>query len=252
MTARTFAALLGVAALCQGCFAGSPYDVERHRITRDNHAAFPVRDAPHAVDCNSCHVNPETFTDFSCVGCHEHGQDRADPAHVGVSGYSWGPTTCYACHPDGKASISREGHERYFPIFTGNHAAVACGDCHTGSARTEFNCIDCHSHTCATVDRRHVMVDSYQCASPDCLRCHPAGTTRMSRSEHSPYFPVSRGRHALACMECHDSAYSTYYCVECHTGEHTCARMSFHYGETGNYTCATPRCYACHPRGTED
>ena len=67
-----------------------------------NHTYFPI--PHHGSVCSDCHLVPTNYATFSCINCHTqsaHSQASTDPNHRGVSGYSYGPTTCYTCHKNG-------------------------------------------------------------------------------------------------------------------------------------------------------
>jgi len=54
--------------------------------------------------CNDCHQVSTNYASFTCVNCHSqtaHQQTQTNNTHQGVSGYSYGPTTCYNCHKNG-------------------------------------------------------------------------------------------------------------------------------------------------------
>ncbi|OGQ91218.1 MAG: hypothetical protein A2289_18235 [Deltaproteobacteria bacterium RIFOXYA12_FULL_58_15] len=245
------AAVIGSTILggCLDQLYAPPYSLERERITRNTHTdLFPIASGAHTgVDCNACHGAFDTFTQFDCTTtCHEHAQAVTDASHAGLAGYAYGPTTCYDCHPTGTGSISREDHERFFPIKTGNHGGLACASCHVAGAGS-FSCIDCHEHAQAATDLFHVGLADYVYGPTTCYACHPTGEG-MSRAQHDPYFPIVSGRHGgLSCTTCHPSGYGTFSCIDCH--EHLCTSMNPKHNEVGNYSCTSSRCVNCHPRG---
>ena len=51
----------------------------------------------HSAQCTDCHINSSDYTVFSCTA-HCHAQSQTNGDHNGVSGYTYGPTTCYSCH----------------------------------------------------------------------------------------------------------------------------------------------------------
>jgi hypothetical protein len=60
-----------------------------------NHTYFKI---PHnGAQCTDCHINSSDYTVFSCTA-HCHAKSQTDGDHQGVSGYTYGPTTCYSCH----------------------------------------------------------------------------------------------------------------------------------------------------------
>jgi len=77
--------------------------MDRHAINRGNHdVLFPIQNGTHGgADCNACHGKFDTFTLFSCIGCHEHSASIAGAFHSGVSGYRYDDTSCFECHPTG-------------------------------------------------------------------------------------------------------------------------------------------------------
>ena len=69
-----------------------------------NHTWFPIYSGSHAgrwTSCGDCHTNSANYAAFSCITCHTHSQANTSPEHSDVRGYSYGPTTCYTCHPSG-------------------------------------------------------------------------------------------------------------------------------------------------------
>jgi hypothetical protein len=138
-------------------------------------AAFPIATGAHAgITCNDCHEaalgSPAKGANTDCLRCHP--QSQADPQHVGTPGYAYDSNTknfCLTCHPDGKAS----GHpEAKFPITRGNHAGIACNDCHKSSLGTSYaSNYDCWS--CHTGQHRNSTHDPQLCASSG---CHPSGS----------------------------------------------------------------------------
>ena len=61
---------------------------------------FPLAGS-HNVGCLVCHITSNGLV-FSCTNtCHP--ASNITPRHSGVSGYTYTPTSCYACHPTGQA-----------------------------------------------------------------------------------------------------------------------------------------------------
>ncbi len=66
---------------------------------------FPILSGKHQGKwggCETCHVDPSDYTEFSCFACHPHDQDRMDDKHSEISAYAYDSDRCYACHPDGQ------------------------------------------------------------------------------------------------------------------------------------------------------
>jgi hypothetical protein len=73
----------------------------------DHDLFFPIDSGAHRGEwnaCSDCHVNPTSYSVFSCLGCHPH-SDRAktDSDHSDEGGYSYESSACYSCHPDGRS-----------------------------------------------------------------------------------------------------------------------------------------------------
>jgi hypothetical protein len=67
-----------------------------------NHTYFPI--PHHGSVCNDCHQASSNYASFTCINCHTttaHQQTQTVNIHQGVSGFSYGPTTCYTCHKNG-------------------------------------------------------------------------------------------------------------------------------------------------------
>jgi hypothetical protein len=67
---------------------------------------FPIYSGEHRgiwSDCQTCHTDPSNYQTFSCIDCHEHNQSSMDSEHDDVGGYVYQSTSCYSCHPDGRA-----------------------------------------------------------------------------------------------------------------------------------------------------
>jgi len=70
-----------------------------------NHTWFPIYSGTHAniwTTCADCHLDPSNYNSFSCTNCHTHNEAATDPIHKSVKGYSYTPTACYQCHPQGR------------------------------------------------------------------------------------------------------------------------------------------------------
>ncbi len=79
-------------------------------VTAANHTYFPIgagtvheygkvlADGP--VACESCHPSSaSSFTDFTCVSCHEHEQPTVDLLHLSQAQYEYQSPSCFNCHP---------------------------------------------------------------------------------------------------------------------------------------------------------
>ena len=67
-----------------------------------NHTYFAI--PHHGSVCNDCHQVSTDYSSFTCINCHTttaHQQTQTVNQHNGVSGFVYGPTTCYNCHKNG-------------------------------------------------------------------------------------------------------------------------------------------------------
>lgn len=67
---------------------------------------FPIYSGNHQgvwTLCSECHINPNNFSVFSCIDCHEHSnKNQVDDDHNDVNGYVYESNACYNCHPRGE------------------------------------------------------------------------------------------------------------------------------------------------------
>ena len=97
-------AMNGYAYTTQACLSCHPRG-EAGQF-RDHDTVFPIYSGKHRGewnDCAICHPTPTNKQVFTCIECHEHSQQRMDDKHLGeVNNYTFTPTSCYDCHPDGR------------------------------------------------------------------------------------------------------------------------------------------------------
>ena len=103
-------------------------------FTRASHK-FQIVSGPHAVDCNTCHGDFQSFGQFTCFNCHGHEKLLTDMLHVslvtrgtaslpdGGVGYAYDNVSCLQCHSTG-AGVPYD------------HAGitVSCATCHDTGA----------------------------------------------------------------------------------------------------------------------
>ncbi|MBI2376836.1 MAG: hypothetical protein HYV07_22750 [Deltaproteobacteria bacterium] len=224
---------------------------------------FPIAVGDHATpDCQLCHGDFDTFSEFTCFKCHDHDRPETDSIHTGVSGYAYDSNACYRCHPDGEGTLDRASHDRYFPIVApALHAPVDCAGCHpqgTDPANREVvNCLGCH-HDEATTRSAHPILD-YRYTSASCAECHADSQVDQIRS-HLPVV-ISGGDHRasrIGCLGCHTqnrsdkrwaADFGSFVCYDCHqddAGEHDEEGVSYPTPPGG---CIAAR---CHPDGQKD
>jgi len=219
---------------------------------------FPIFSGEHDgvwSDCTECHSNPATFTDFTCLACHEHRQSKMDEEHQGISGYAYESTACLSCHPDGSKGDFVDHDNLFFPIFSGTHQGSwqECLECHTNPAdRKEFTCLECHEHRQTQMDTKHAGIPGYAYQSSDCLTCHPDGQKGEFREHDDLFFPIFSGTHQGSwqeCLECHTNPADRkqFTCLDCH--EHRQTEMDATHAGIPGYLYASTQCFFCHPNG---
>jgi len=92
----------GFSMECQNC-----HNTHRWGDGRFDHGQwFPIYSGKHREEwnsCNDCHINPSSYMEFSCLGCHPHSNRRdTDDKHDGLNDYAYDSIECYRCHPDGR------------------------------------------------------------------------------------------------------------------------------------------------------
>jgi hypothetical protein len=241
-------ALVGAA----GCTGGLPPEVPWvTNVDPVSHEQFfPINSGKHeGIDCNKCHGDFESFTDFTCISCHTHDQALTDPAHAGVPDYTYSRTSCYGCHPRGTADGAGAAHDGFYPIGPGTaHEPLACGSCHIDpTTRAVVSCVDCHDHDQAPMATVHGGTPGYAWETAACIACHRDGDA-LSRDVHDAIFPVSQStaHGETACGGCHvDPAdREAVTCVDCHA--HEVASSQAAHSLVGGYAFITGDCMKCH------
>ena len=70
----------------------------------DHSMFFPIAQGRHSgIACATCHVDPTNRKVFSCTTSPCHPASETDGHHVDVRSYTYTPTSCYQCHPNGRA-----------------------------------------------------------------------------------------------------------------------------------------------------
>ena len=67
---------------------------------------FPITKGKHKhVACATCHIDPDNYSNFSCMTGACHPKSKMDDKHIGeddAKGYKYEAKACLKCHPDGK------------------------------------------------------------------------------------------------------------------------------------------------------
>ena len=68
---------------------------------------FPIYSGKHRGEwnqCTECHTTPSNYALFTCIQCHEHSnKSNVDGHHSDVRNYVYTATSCFDCHPRGRA-----------------------------------------------------------------------------------------------------------------------------------------------------
>ncbi|MFQ5769063.1 MAG: hypothetical protein ACE5HX_00900 [bacterium] len=223
-----------------------------------NHDAFfPIFSGEHDgawSDCMDCHMNPATFSNFTCLNCHEHRQSKMDPEHRGITGYAYESNACLSCHPNGSEADISENHDAdFFPIFSGTHQGTwqECSECHVSPGTFKIvSCIDCHKHEQSKTDSEHAGITGYAYTTENCLICHPTGEKSEFTEHDNLYFPIFSGKHTgewNECIDCHvnPNDRKEFNCLDCHEQN----KMDPKHSGIPGYAYQSTECYFCHPSG---
>lgn len=171
---------------CEGCHDPaswkSRFAADAHRLT-----AFPLVGRHAALPCGECHFT-EAAGRFSraasgCGDCHQREYDATRGLAVDHPALGL-PSTCQGCHQSWSFRPARfPTHEVCFTISAGEHANLACLECHTsltsvaspGTCSTgTAGCTGCHEHACVRSDPQHAErgVLGYRCQDQKCYGCH--------------------------------------------------------------------------------
>lgn len=235
-----------------------------------NHNSFPFQlIGKHAeATCTNCHLDARTVGDLQsvpqdCYSCHFQ-----DDEHAGAFG-----TNCGICHSAQGWEPANFDHTLSAFKLEGEHAGVACEDCHINNVfkGTPSDCYSCHQK-----DDEHGGGFGTQCET-----CHTPSSWDDASVDHNQFAFKLEGEHAeVSCEDCHvnnvfkgtpSDCYSCHQkddehggqfgtdCSACHTPsgwsdvsmDHT---FPLDHGERGNVSCATCHptnyttytCYGCH------
>jgi hypothetical protein len=165
--------------------------------------------------CRDCHGDDLTTFDLAvCQTCH----DGLDPAfmadHVGAFG-----SACLGCHDGIDTYGAAFDHDRAAFPLRGQHAEVACIDCHAGAR--------------SPVDLQQTPTDCFSCHAGDdphdgrlgkaCDVCHtPDGWGEASIDHSLTAFPLTGAHLEVDCEECHQGDVfvgTPTDCYSCHAGD---------------------------------
>ncbi len=202
---------------------------------------FPIYSGHHNgtwQNCSDCHTQPNDYTIFTCVTCHELNQTNED--HQGVQGYIYESNACYACHPTGSAGGAFNHDLSGFPL-TGAHLTVDCVLCHQSGYNNPPStvCSDCHqSNYNGTTNPNHQSLG----ISINCETCHTTNTGWQPAlfPQHNQFFELL-GQHATItdCNTCHNGNYNltSTECLQCHQSNYNNASNPNHIAAGIPTTC---------------
>jgi len=181
---------------------------------------FPIYSGTHRGEwdnCTACHSQPESYSVYTCISCHEHSQSNTDKEHSEVNGYHYDGQACYVCHPVGRADGAFNHDATGFPL-KGAHTLTDCASCHTtGYAGTPNTCASCHTTNYnQAANPNHVSAG----ISTECQTCHIEEGWVPSQFDHlvTTGFGLTGGHSGKQCAECHigTTSAASPECISCH------------------------------------
>ena len=189
---------------CTGCHDG----VETlGRQFDHSKVAFRLTGKHIATDCTKCHLEARDAADLRStpVGCAEcHAKDEPHAGRLG--------TACEDCHGAAGWKPARFDHGLARFKLTGQHAKVACDDCHKNGVLqgTPTACSACHLKD----DKHNAQFKS------DCGACHNTDAWDKVNVDHSRFaFKLVGGHLNVACEKCHGNGVfvgTPQTCAACH------------------------------------
>jgi nitrate/TMAO reductase-like tetraheme cytochrome c subunit len=190
--------------------------------------------------CKDCHTEDlMKFDQVVCAECHA----TIDAAFMERHAATYGKD-CLPCHDGSGRDGADYAHDTGPFKLTGEHAEVACVDCHRDARsqadlkQTPQDCFSCHAE-----DDAHDGAYGRQCED-----CHTAASWGDATFDHS-VFPLDHGseERRATCETCHPDGTDSYTCYGCHA--HAQAKvLDQHEGRT---LAELNDCASCHPGGGE-
>jgi len=203
---------------CAMCHSSSGWEVDYETIQFDHGKSTGfVLESQHAtLDCTGCHeslVFEKVGTD--CISCHTD-------IHQQTLGMN-----CARCHtPENWLvdNITELHQENGFPLL-GNHAIIACSQCHRAESAVRFDrlgneCIVCHLEIYDETTAPNHQNAGY---STNCIECHDiAGVDWSVTNINHDFFPLTKGHKIADCTKCHQSqnfSNTPVDCIGCHQAD---------------------------------
>lgn len=193
---------------CNNCH--TPDKWKTTTFNHDKDTKFRLNGRHSKLDCIACHRDNayKDKLESKCISCHQ-----ADDVHKGKQGES-----CDRCHNEKKWTDNiRFDHDLgKFPLI-GQHAAVACEECHQDAVFKNAP-VDCNA--CHKANDVHK-----QTLTTACGKCHTPNSWALWEFDHNKQteFKLDGGHVGLTCMACHRVALelsaTPRLCHSCHKGD---------------------------------
>lgn len=170
---------------CESCHDTGTW---RSRIDADAHRRtnFPLVGGHAALPCVECHFEAKerrfARTTVDCLNCHQNDYARTLGTAIDHVARGFDQNQCRACHGSYRFRPALfPSHDGCFVISSGDHAGLACSECHStsqfagavGTCSTgNVRCTSCHAHQCVDMDKVHAGQSIYQCVDLLCYQCH--------------------------------------------------------------------------------
>lgn len=240
------------AARCADCHQdhhGADFNPTTAALLEFNHNAIGFQLNRHLLDyssaplaCQGCHRVPGyDFVMANCASCHAAENTAFMQDHQAAFGEN-----CLACHDGADQTSNFDHNQTGFPL-QGQHAPLACAECHSAAqapAEASNQCAACH-----TAPASHLNVFDAQCET-----CHTPGGWTPAELPNFPAFAhtnaafqlvnhsVDYAGQPLTCAACHALPAFTVNgpaCVDCHR-THDAVFLDEHLLKYG------PNCVSCH------
>ena len=168
-------------------------------------------------NCIDCHTQPENYSVFSCIDCHEHNKTDMDDEHQGNNDYVYNSIACLACHPTGDDPVAFNHSSTDFPL-KGAHIGSDCINCHSeGFSGTINDCSHCHQNDYNEAQNpNHINAG----IAVECESCHTEEGWSPSLFDHTATtgFELTFGHSGKQCSECHlgTTTEASSDCISCH------------------------------------
>ncbi|MCX6266430.1 MAG: hypothetical protein NTW16_03620 [Bacteroidetes bacterium] len=235
---------IGFSTSCKDChttdIGWKPAEYREH-----DSKSFPIYSGKHNGEwssCSDCHKNPASYSQYTCIDCHDHNSTDMNDQHREVQGYAYNSPACFACHPRGSGEGSFNHNASPFPL-TGAHITTDCIECHaSGYAGTSTVCNSCHNiNFNQTTNPNHVSSG----IPTDCGTCHTTlpGWKPATFPIHDNYYVITGAHLAIAndCAACHQGNYANTpnLCFGCHTAKYNQSTNPNHITANFPTTCET-------------